>query len=234
VETGITETQIYNSQKETGQTRKSINIKGLLLEHVNIYNSWDILKQLKESGPIGKKEVEKFNSYYKQPHPKFKENSIMTIRYNPQKATVEYWTDNNKVNFISEIYVFHPYFSKFFIRLYNCSIRFLCIINIPQSEDLNKLIPLKVFPIEDEIVKLDINNYKNPLGFKIKDSSFKSLQNILKFESKDNIFLDDSQIKMYEEILLNNPLDDMGIREVYFDPIRVSMKYGKLISSLPK
>jgi hypothetical protein len=39
---------------------------------------------------------------------------------------------------------------------------------------------------------------------------------------------------MYEEILLNNPLDDMSIREVYFDPITVSIKYGKLISSKPK
>jgi hypothetical protein len=39
---------------------------------------------------------------------------------------------------------------------------------------------------------------------------------------------------MSEETLLNNPLDDMGIREVYFDPITVSIKYGKLISSLPE
>jgi hypothetical protein len=39
---------------------------------------------------------------------------------------------------------------------------------------------------------------------------------------------------MYEEILSNNPLDDTGIKEVYFDPITISIKHGKLISSLPK
>jgi hypothetical protein len=85
-----------------------------------------------------------------------------------------------------------------------------------------------------KLKKLDIINYNNPLGFKAKDSSFTSLQNDPKFESEENNFLDDSQIKMSEETLLNNPLDDMGIREVYFDPITVSIKYGKLISSLPK
>jgi hypothetical protein len=47
-----------------------------------------------------------------------------------------------------------PYFSKIFIRLYNCSIRFLCIINAPQSEGLNKRIPLKVFSIKDEVKKI--------------------------------------------------------------------------------
>jgi hypothetical protein len=89
-------------------------------------------------------------------------------------ARVEYWCDNNKVNFISEIYGIRPYFSKIFIRMYNCSIRFLFKINVHQSEDLSKRIPLKAFPIKDETVKLEINNYNNPLGFKQKDSSFKS------------------------------------------------------------
>jgi hypothetical protein len=70
VETGITETQIYNSQKETGQT-----------EYYYRYNNWDFLKELEKSGPIGKKEVKKFNLYYKQSCLEFKENSIMTIRF---------------------------------------------------------------------------------------------------------------------------------------------------------
>jgi hypothetical protein len=39
---------------------------------------------------------------------------------------------------------------------------------------------------------------------------------------------------MFEEILSNNPFDDMDIKEVYFDPITVSIKYGKLNLSLPR
>jgi hypothetical protein len=31
---------------------------------------------------------------------------------------------------------------------------------------------------------------------------------------------------MYEEVVSNNPLDNMGIKEVYFCPITVSIKYG--------
>jgi hypothetical protein len=119
-----------------------------------------------------KKELEKFNSYYSLPGLEFKENSIITIRYNPQKATVEYWFYNNKANFLSEIYDFRPYFSKFFIKFYNCSVRILCIINVHQLEDLNNRIPLKIFPIKDEVKILDINNY--------------------------NDFLDDSENKMFE------------------------------------
>jgi hypothetical protein len=30
-----------------------------------------------------------------------------------------------------------------------------------KSEDLNERIPLKVFPVKDEVKILDINNYKN-------------------------------------------------------------------------
>jgi hypothetical protein len=132
METGITETQIYHSQKETGFIRKSINIRRFLLERNDIYNNWDILKPLEESGEIGKKEADKFYSYYKQPRQEFKGNSIITIRYNPQIATVEYWCDNNKVIFINEIYDIPPYFSKFFIKINNCSIIFLSIINVRQ------------------------------------------------------------------------------------------------------
>jgi hypothetical protein len=81
--------------------------------------------------------------------------------------------------------------------MYNCSVRFLCIINTPQSEDLNKRIPLKVFPIKDETVKLDINNYNNPLE--------------LKFKEKDNDFLDDSEIKMFEVSDKEDENDNMNI-----------------------
>jgi hypothetical protein len=160
IETGINDTQINNNFLfESGYSRKGINIEGKLLEYYYIYNNWNILEQWEKSGGIGKKEAENFNLYYSQPRPEFKQNSIITIRYNPQKATVEYWCDNNKVNFISEIYDIRPYFSKFFIKIYNCSVRFLSIINVPQSEDLNERIPLKVFPIKDEVEILDINNY---------------------------------------------------------------------------
>jgi hypothetical protein len=38
---------------------------------------------------------------------------------------------------------------------------------------------------------------------------------------------------LYEQILSNNIFDDMDIKKVYFDPITVSIKYGKLNPSLP-
>jgi hypothetical protein len=60
METGITETQIYNSQKETGYIRKSINIRGLLLENYNIYKDFNILEQWEKLGFIGKKKQKKF------------------------------------------------------------------------------------------------------------------------------------------------------------------------------
>jgi hypothetical protein len=126
-----------------------------------------------------KKEIEKYRNYSLI---SFKEDSIITIRYNPQEDTLEYWCDNNKVNFIREIYDIRFYFSKFFIKINNFSIKFLCILNAPKSENLNKRIPLKIFPIKDETVKLDINNYNNLLEFKVIDNSFVSLQNDPKFE----------------------------------------------------
>jgi hypothetical protein len=165
-EARITETQI--NQIKIRYIMKGINIRGFLSECHDIKKKKYSLYQWEVSGPNGKKEVEKYFNYFPI---YFKENSIITIRYNPQKATVEYWCGNNKVNFLSEIYDFRPYFSKIFIKFYNCSIRFICIINVLQSEDLNKLIPLKVFQIENKTVKLDINNYNNPLGFKTIDSS---------------------------------------------------------------
>jgi hypothetical protein len=76
-----------------------------------------------------KKEVEKFHSYYKQPCAEFKEKLIITIPYNPQKTTIKYLCDNKQVNFISETYDVRFYFSKLSIKIYNCSVRFLCIIN---------------------------------------------------------------------------------------------------------
>jgi hypothetical protein len=44
------------------------------------------LKQWEDSGQIGKKEVEKYHNYSPI---SFKENSVITVRYNPQEATVE-------------------------------------------------------------------------------------------------------------------------------------------------
>jgi hypothetical protein len=102
IEIGINDTWINNNfQIESGYSRKGINKIGRLIEHCIIFNDWNILIQWKESYPIGKKEAEKFCSYYSLPPPEFKENSIITIRYNPQKASAEYLCDNNKVNFIS-------------------------------------------------------------------------------------------------------------------------------------
>jgi hypothetical protein len=178
MEIEITDVRINNNfQFESRYTWRGINNNGELIENLNINKN--ILEQWEKSGPIGKKEATKFASYTLESFPEFKENSIRTIRYNPQKATVEYWYDNNKINFISEIYVIRPYFSKFFIKIYNCSVRFISIINVPQSKNLNKRIPLKVFPIQDEVKILDINNYNDSL-------------------EKDNDFLNDSEIKIVE------------------------------------
>jgi hypothetical protein len=198
METGINDTQIINNfQFESGYSRKGINIKGRLIEHYILYKDFNILEQLEKSGFIGKKEAQKFASYTLESFPKIKENSIITIRYNPQKATVEYWCDNNNVNFISEIYDIRPYFSKFFIKIYNCSVKFLSIINAPQSEDLNKRILLKVFSIQDEVKILDINNYNDTLE--------------LKFKEKYNDFLDDSEIKIVEVIYREDENNNMNV-----------------------
>jgi hypothetical protein len=59
------------------------------------------LKQWEDSGEIGKKEAEKYRNY--KPIP-FKDKLIITIQYNPKKATVKYLCGEKKVKFKSEIH----------------------------------------------------------------------------------------------------------------------------------
>jgi hypothetical protein len=72
------------------------------------------------------KEAAKYRIY--KPIP-FREKSIITVRYNPQKATEEYWNNNKQINFSNKIYNKRLYSLKFFVKFSNCSIRFLTCVH---------------------------------------------------------------------------------------------------------
>jgi hypothetical protein len=124
---------IYKNKKHKYIT-KGIHLDGTLSEY-------DSIKEWEDSNPLENKEIKKFNLY--KPIP-FEKKSIVSIRYNPKKATVEYWYDKNKVKFISENY-HSPYEFQFFVKLYNCSNRFLSFFFVSQKIDLDKFISEKIF-----------------------------------------------------------------------------------------
>jgi hypothetical protein len=83
-----------------------------------------------------KRSKKKIHRYYSQKPPEFKEKSIIIIRNNPEKATVEYWCDNKQVNFISEIHNNRPYSFKFYVEFSNCSIRFLNFVHEKKNQKI--------------------------------------------------------------------------------------------------
>jgi hypothetical protein len=121
--------------------RKSIDIKGRLSEHSDINNKKYSLKHWEDSGEIRKKEAEKFHNYLPIP---FIEKSIITIRYNPKEATVEYWCNNKQINYVIEIHSKRPYSFKFFVKFFNCSVRFLTYVHAKILEDLKKTYSSKI------------------------------------------------------------------------------------------
>jgi hypothetical protein len=172
LESGIMPVNTYKNKFK--YINNGIHLDGTLSEHDDIHSKSYSLKEWEDSGSIGKKEVKKFNLY--KPIP-FKEKSIVTIRYNPKKATVEYWCDKNKVKFISENY-HSPYEFQFFVKLYNCSIRFLSFFFVSQKTDLDKFIPERIF-LTKEVKEVE-EEYDIPNGLKGVDNS-----GLLKLFNKD-------------------------------------------------
>jgi hypothetical protein len=122
------------------------------------------------------------------------------MQYNPKKDTVEYLCDKNKVKFISEIYNYNnfSYFSEFFIKFYNSSVRFLSFFCTPQLENLDKFIPLKIF-----LTKEGKENYDIPDGLMGVNKSL-----LLKLLNKDKYgFSTESLIGIDKSfvLLMNDP-----------------------------
>jgi hypothetical protein len=90
METGIIQADVTNINNQNKSIIKYIDFKGKIKEAEN-------------------------KSIYK-PIP-FIENSIISVRYNPQEATVEYWYDNRQVNFINKNYNKGTYSLKFFCKI---------------------------------------------------------------------------------------------------------------------
>jgi hypothetical protein len=108
--------------------------------------------------------------------------------------------DRNKVKFLSEIYNNNDcsYSSKFFVKFYNRSIRFLSFFCVPQLENLDKFIPLKIF-----LTKEVKENYDIPDGLKKVDKYL-----LLKLLNKDKYgFCTESLIGIDKSFvpLINNP-----------------------------
>jgi hypothetical protein len=106
--------------------------------------SESIIRYIDIKGKI--KELEKKSIY--KPIP-FIENSIITVRYNPQEATVEYWYNNQQLNFVNKIYNKGAYTLKFFVKFTNCSIRFLTFVHAEKSGYLKKNIFLEDYLLEN-------------------------------------------------------------------------------------
>jgi hypothetical protein len=222
LEIGIMAVNIYKNKNHKYIT-KGIHLDGTLSEYDGIHSKSYSLKEWEDSRPVGKKEVKKFNLY--KPIP-FKEKSIVTIQYNPKKTTVEYWCDKNKVKFISENY-HSPYEFQFFVKFYNCSIRFLSFFFVSQKENLDKFISERIF-LTKEVKEVE-EKYEIPDGLKGVDKSV--LLNLLNkdkygFYTDQLIGIDKSFVPLKNDpnferkIFLNNYFADVDIDyEAFIDSL---------------